>query len=152
MICQLLRKIFKNPSSLPRPGSKCCSGCCPSRSGCTPSDRGYQEGHSPGWGAPRNKIWLKFMALKYLFPNLKNLIFQYSDNWRLDLNIFYVAAFIIYITHFFFIGNSVAKASAWDFGQIFRLFSKIIDFSWIFWYEMNALIKRSHLNMFLQVG
>ena len=54
---------------------------------------------------------------------------------------------------FFFIGNSVAKASAWDFGQIFRLFSKIIDFSWIFCSEMNALIKRSHLNMFLwQVG
>ena len=38
------------------------------------------------------------------------------------------------------------------FAQIFRLFSKIINFSWIFWYEMNALIKRSHLNMFLQVG
>ena len=52
----------------------------------------------------------------------------------------------------FFIGNSVAKASAWDFGLIFWLFSKIIDSSWIFWYEMKALIKRSHLNMFLQVG
>ena len=30
----------------------------------------------------------------------------------------------------FFIGNSVAKVSAWDFGQNFKLFSKMIDFSY----------------------
>ena len=49
--------------------------------------------------------------------------------------------------HFLFIGNSVARASAWVFGPNFKLFSKIIDFSRIFWYEMKALMKRSHLSL-----
>ena len=70
----------------------------------------------------------------------KKSLGKMSSSWRK----------ISYRTHFFFIGNSVAKASARDFGQNFKLFSKI--FSWIFWYEMKALIKRSHLGMFLQVG
>ena len=52
----------------------------------------------------------------------------------------------------FFISNSIFEVSAWDFGQILSNFSKIFDFSLIFWYQMKALTERSHLNMFLQVG